>query len=244
MLTKLGFIFRVSFDLNQNLNAELRENYQEGGVKGNIMNRATLMFLGASLAVLLALSFVVSVCGQELGDVDGNGLINIVDALQVARHVAGLNPSPFYENVADVDSSGAINIVDALMIARYCAHLIPVFSIPIENITANPSAWVNKTVAVEGYLRICLLPGWWQPPFNYELSSSPYVSGSIDITDNGTCFTATAIGVSEQNLGYDNKKVMILGIVTTGTWTVVTENGTVPYGPPVYFIEAQQVIVL
>ena len=128
--------------------------------------------------------------------------------------------------------------------SQISAFQSPVSVIPIENITANPSAWVNKTVAVEGYLRICAPPGPWLPPFDHELSSSPIVSGEINITDNGTCFTASAIGVSWQNLGWNDEKVMILGIVTTGTWTEETVNGIVPCGPPVYFLEAQQVIVL
>jgi hypothetical protein len=130
----------------------------------------------------------------------------------------------------------------------------PVSVIPIENIIANPSAWVNKTVAVEGYLTICIPPGPPYPPFDHELSSSPIVSGSKVMADNGTCFPDTsAIGASGQNLGEfytqvndenNNKKVMVLGIVTTGTWNEMTENGIAPFGPPVYFIEAQYVIVL
>jgi len=70
---------------------------------------------------------VICVSGQELGDVNGDGSINIADALQVARYAAGLNPSPFYADVADVNSDGSINIVDALQIARYAAGLITEF---------------------------------------------------------------------------------------------------------------------
>ncbi len=71
---------------------------------------------------------VVDDWSPELGDVDGNGAINIVDALQVARYDAQLSPSPFYPEVADVDCNTAIDIVDALQIARYDAGLVGQFS--------------------------------------------------------------------------------------------------------------------
>ena len=66
----------------------------------------------------------------QLGDVNGDGDINIIDALQVARYAASLNPSPFNASVADVTGDGNINIVDALQIARYDAGLITEFPPP------------------------------------------------------------------------------------------------------------------
>ncbi len=65
--------------------------------------------------------------GPPLGDVNNNGMINIIDALQVARFDAGLSPSPFHESAADADCNGVINIIDALQIARYDAGLISSF---------------------------------------------------------------------------------------------------------------------
>ena len=65
--------------------------------------------------------------GPELGDVDGNDIVNIVDALQIARYDAGISPDPFYESAADVDCNSSINIVDALQVARYDAGIISSF---------------------------------------------------------------------------------------------------------------------
>jgi len=58
------------------------------------------------------------------GDANGDGTVNIVDALQIARFDAGLNPEPFYSGSADADCNGSINIIDALQIARFDAGLI------------------------------------------------------------------------------------------------------------------------
>jgi len=58
-----------------------------------------------------------------VGDADNNGTMNIVDALFVARHAAGLSVVSFIADAADVNCDGAVNIVDALFIARKAAGL-------------------------------------------------------------------------------------------------------------------------
>ena len=62
-----------------------------------------------------------------IGDADGDGDVDIVDALQVARYDAGLGPSPFDEGSADADCDTDIDIIDALQIARRDAGLIADF---------------------------------------------------------------------------------------------------------------------
>ena len=63
-----------------------------------------------------------------LGDVDRNGTINIVDALQTARYDAGMTPAPFEVAAGDVlGCDGIVNIIDALTIARYDAGMISSF---------------------------------------------------------------------------------------------------------------------
>ncbi|MBN2441404.1 MAG: hypothetical protein JXJ04_08655 [Spirochaetales bacterium] len=53
------------------------------------------------------------------GDVNGDGSIDIIDALLTAQYYVGLNPQNFIPGAADVDSDGSITIVDALLIAQY-----------------------------------------------------------------------------------------------------------------------------
>jgi endo-1,4-beta-xylanase len=61
----------------------------------------------------------------DLGDVDGDGSINIVDALLVAQYYVGL--TSIDTSRADTDCNGTVNIVDALLIAQYYVGLISQF---------------------------------------------------------------------------------------------------------------------
>jgi alpha-L-fucosidase len=61
------------------------------------------------------------------GDVNGNGTVDIVDALLIAQYYVGLNPSGFVAANADTNCSGAIDIVDALLVAQYYVGLVSSF---------------------------------------------------------------------------------------------------------------------
>ena len=58
-----------------------------------------------------------------IGDVNGDGGINIVDALLVARYAVNLPVSNFDESAVDVNCDGQVNIIDALFIARKAVSL-------------------------------------------------------------------------------------------------------------------------
>jgi hypothetical protein len=68
-----------------------------------------------------------SASGGNLGDVNDDGEINIVDALLVAQYYVGLNPSNFNINNADTNCDGEVNILDALLIAQYYVGLVNSF---------------------------------------------------------------------------------------------------------------------
>lgn len=63
----------------------------------------------------------------NLGDVNSDGAVDIVDALLVAQFYVGLNPSNFNKDNADTNCDGSIDIVDALLIAQYYVGLISSF---------------------------------------------------------------------------------------------------------------------
>ena len=64
----------------------------------------------------------------KLGDVDGNGKINIIDATLVQRYIAQITPlSDAQIKTADTTKDGSINIMDVTAIQRYIAQFITEF---------------------------------------------------------------------------------------------------------------------
>jgi len=61
------------------------------------------------------------------GDVNNDGLVNVVDALLIAQYYVGLYLFGFDAVYADTNCDGDINIVDALLIAQYYVGLIDTF---------------------------------------------------------------------------------------------------------------------
>ena len=52
------------------------------------------------------------------GDADGNGEVDIADAVAVLRHTVGNTPSVFNETNADANGDGEVDVVDAVVILR------------------------------------------------------------------------------------------------------------------------------
>ena len=50
------------------------------------------------------------------GDVDGDGTINITDAMCIIDYVLGKQPSNFIFQNADMDDSGTVDVTDAMII--------------------------------------------------------------------------------------------------------------------------------
>ncbi|MEJ2051481.1 MAG: dockerin type I domain-containing protein [Calditrichota bacterium] len=85
----------------------------------------------------------VEVTDVMLGDVNGDGAIDIVDALLTAQfyvgldpanfipltaqYYVGLDPANFIPGNADVNCDGSIDIVDALLVAQYYVGLLSQF---------------------------------------------------------------------------------------------------------------------
>ncbi|MBP5388201.1 MAG: C10 family peptidase [Prevotella sp.] len=56
---------------------------------------------------------------QLSGDVDGDGTINVTDAMVIVDYVLGKAPSAFIFQNADMDGNGIVNITDAMLIVDY-----------------------------------------------------------------------------------------------------------------------------
>lgn len=60
---------------------------------------------------------------HDVGDVDHDGGLSVVDAVLVQRHLAEMNPAPFDSTLADVDRDGEVSIVDAVLVQQRLAEL-------------------------------------------------------------------------------------------------------------------------
>jgi len=57
-------------------------------------------------------------CGAELGDVSGDGAINVLDLVQIVNLVLELS-TPAYPCAADYNGDGEVNILDLVQIVNY-----------------------------------------------------------------------------------------------------------------------------
>jgi hypothetical protein len=95
---------------------------------------------------ILLISGSVTICAQDLGDVNDNGEIDIIDALMIAQFYVGLDPSGFVTSAADANCSGDIDIVDALLVAQYYVGLVEELSCGDETPgTTNPPGTPGPT---------------------------------------------------------------------------------------------------
>jgi len=87
-----------------------------------------------------------------LGDVNSDGMVNIVDALMVAQYSVGLQPAPFSISAADVNGDGLLTIVDALLIAQYSVGIIKQFPAETGGVETAQSALhrnINPQITAE-----------------------------------------------------------------------------------------------
>jgi hypothetical protein len=71
-----------------------------------------------------------SVVTGDLGDVNSDGAIDILDALLTAQFYVGLDPDNFDSSRADVNCDSSIDIIDALLLAQFYVGLITEFPCP------------------------------------------------------------------------------------------------------------------
>ena len=107
----------------------LNVNFVAKSITGSTPVNLTLNDLAdanaASIGNGVATGTAVTIVNWICGDADGNGVVNIVDALAVSRYVVGLPPPPTVNTqAADVNGDGRVSIIDALLIARYSVGLV------------------------------------------------------------------------------------------------------------------------
>lgn len=89
------------------------------------MKKMCLILVG--LLILPAMLLAQSSSCSLAGDVNGSGVIDIVDALMIAQAYVGLNPSNYNAACADLNCSSSVTIIDALLVAQWYVGAITVF---------------------------------------------------------------------------------------------------------------------
>jgi hypothetical protein len=169
---------------------------------------------------------------EPCGDVNSDGIIDIVDALKIAQFYVNLNPDDFDESVADVSEDGEINIVDALLIAQYYVGLVE--SLPECGVTPTPEcviyekqaedeAWSSGGVDTnhDGYTGTGFV--------NTDNNTGEWIEWTIEVVDdcNATCVFryASGGGARPMNLtinGTDDAGLAFSGSSAWNDWQTET----------------------
>ncbi|MBN2441042.1 MAG: glycoside hydrolase family 9 protein, partial [Spirochaetales bacterium] len=78
------------------------------------------------LMVCILLIVTAALSGQDLGDANSDGIVDIIDALVISQFYVGL-PVTINETAGNVNCDNIVDIVDALLIARFYVGLITEF---------------------------------------------------------------------------------------------------------------------
>ena len=70
-------------------------------------------------------SFSINIKSSILGDVNGDGYVDIADAVCIVNYVIGQPNATFVLAAADVNNDGNVNIADAMYIVNFVIGKIP-----------------------------------------------------------------------------------------------------------------------
>jgi expansin (peptidoglycan-binding protein) len=90
------------------------------------------------MAIVIFVLCTATSFAQVLGDVNGNGAADIIDAMLIAQYYVGNIPAVFDTAVADTNCSGTIDIIDALRVAQFYVGTLTELS--CGNATPAPTA--------------------------------------------------------------------------------------------------------
>ncbi|MBN1697236.1 MAG: hypothetical protein JW881_06965 [Spirochaetales bacterium] len=169
-----------------------------------------LYFILAGLVLLPAFLMSQTSSCSLMGDVNGSGAIDIVDALLVAQAYVGLNPSAYNADCADTNCSGSVDIVDALLIAQLYVGLISSF--PCEA-TPKPTTGGSISIACGSSSAV----GSFQADEYYSGGSTYNNSNSVDVSQIVNSSPPAALFNNER---YGEMSYTIPGFAAGGTYAV------------------------
>ncbi|MBN2440430.1 MAG: hypothetical protein JXJ04_03775 [Spirochaetales bacterium] len=121
----------------------------------------------------------------SIGDVNNDGMVNIIDALLCAQYFVGLNISNFIPANSDVNYDGSITIVDALLIAQYYVGLLA------ELPGLNPTPGGDPTpLPAEGVGNV------WISPTSIEVAEETSFTTEVHINSGSQRLAAYALEIT------------------------------------------------
>ena len=102
-------IGQLSFDIS------LKSNLSDGT---EIPNKATIVFDENDPIETPTWVNTISTADIQMGDVNGDGVVDTQDAIKVIQHYLKKNPADFDENAADVNGDGVVDTQDAIKIIK------------------------------------------------------------------------------------------------------------------------------
>ena len=97
----------------------------------------TVDSLDDSVAGSLTVEEEPDIIGFQLGDVNTDGEVSIVDVVLMQQHIAGMNPQPFSPQLADLDRSGGIGIVDVVLLQQFIAGTRTGSLVKVDEVTTD-----------------------------------------------------------------------------------------------------------
>lgn len=154
---------------------------------------------------------------STVGDVDRDGGVDIVDAVLIQQHLAGMNPEPFDPVLADVDRDGGVDIVDAVRIQRLLAGLDDPGAAAVAGVDAPDSVTVGDRFTVSATVENTGDHGLLQAAeFRLAADSGGDVAEAVELVDLGPA-ASVGVGATIDTTGLDPGEY---------TLEVVTENDT------------------
>lgn len=107
-----GTLFSVTVKADASLAVSTKLTGTVENIEFNTINNKKLSLDNVSFDITIASSVTK-------GDVNGDEVVNIADAVCILNYLVGMNPSPFIEAAADVNGDTVIDIADAVHIVNY-----------------------------------------------------------------------------------------------------------------------------
>jgi hypothetical protein len=78
------------------------------------------------ILILFSSLFCLSASGHSTirGDINGDGVVDMVDAMLIAQYAGGMNPDNFNADAADINTDGKTDDEDAILAAQYGIILV------------------------------------------------------------------------------------------------------------------------